>query len=215
MATFNDITGKRFGRLTAIRCTRRGAKGIGVTMWLCVCDCGKEKIIQSAHLVNGSSKSCGCLQREIAKTVNTKHGIKGTRLYDIFENMISRCYNPRCPAFSDYGGRGIAICDTWLQDRQLFFRWAQESGYTDELSIDRINNDKGYSPDNCMWASSKQQNRNRRSNVFITINGVTKVLCEWAQEVGLSHKTISYRIKNGWSHASAVLTPAGEAQSEG
>ena len=215
MPVFNDITGKRFGRLTAIKCTRRGTRAAGVTMWLCVCDCGREKITQAAHLVNGASKSCGCLQREIAKKVNTTHGKRKTRLYEIFENMISRCYNPRCPAFADYGGRGITICNEWLNDRELFFKWSEENGYTDTLSIDRINNDKGYSPDNCKWANRQQQNHNRRSNVLLTINGVTKVLCEWAREVGISHKTISYRLKKGWSHANAVLTPAGEAANEG
>jgi len=207
MAQFKDLTGQRFGRLTVLECIQKATRQGGATKWLCACDCGKTKTIRSVHLINGSTKSCGCLQREIAASVNTKHGLKGSRVYDIFENMLERCYNHKNPAFHNYGGRGIAVCDEWKNNFQSFYDWATTNGYTDKLTLDRKNNDKGYSPDNCRWATRKEQSRNTRSNVLVTINGVTKILSDWATEAGIYRKTLSYRLKSGWNPIDAVTIP--------
>lgn len=199
MPAFKDLTGKTFGRLTALKCTKKATRKSGPSIWLCKCVCGNFKNVQSGHLVNGSTQSCGCLQREKAKESNIKHGMKYERLYNIYTNMLQRCFNCKSNAYKNYGLRGITVCKKWVYDKTTFFKWAISNGYTSKLTLERIDNNKGYSPTNCRWATREEQNRNKRSNVYIQVNGKNKILSDLAKEHGIKRKTLSYRIKSGWS----------------
>ena len=160
MAKLIDLTGQRFGRLTVVE--RTGTSKNGNALWACRCDCGNVAVVRGASLKNGITRSCGCLIAESTKDRNTTHGLRKTRLYHVWANMKDRCLNPNTPSYSYYGGRGITICDEWRDDFQAFYDWAMANGHRDDLSIDRIDNDKGYNPDNCRWATHSEQMHNRR-----------------------------------------------------
>lgn len=139
---------------------------------------------------------------------NYKDGRKGTRLYRIYNAMKSRCYNPNIPSFKYYGGRGITVCNEWLNDFSTFKEWALNNGYNDNLTIERLDVNGNYEPSNCIWATYKVQANNMRSNRLITINGVTKNLTEWSEYYGINVKTVRDRLKRGWDIISALETPA-------
>lgn len=133
----------------------------------------------------------------------------GTRLYNIYNNMILRCTNPNATNYERYGGRGITVCKEWSGKRANinFFRWAEQTGYTDELTLDRIDNSKGYSPENCRWVLPKIQNRNKRNNVYLTLDGKTQILEDWAKELKIDSRVLRSRMKRGWSDYEVLKTP--------
>lgn len=195
-----DLTGLRFGRWAVIQY-------LGTEKWLCKCDCGTVREVKGRSLREGKSQSCGCLHGEIISAQSTKHGKSKTRLYSIYRNMKCRCYTPSASKYEIYGGRGIKVCDEWLGDFMRFYQWAIAHGYSDDLSIDRINSDGNYEPDNCRWATYKVQGNNTNQNHVITYNGKSQTLAEWADELGFSYKVLSERIRRNWGVKRAFETP--------
>lgn len=196
-----DITGQRFGSLTV-------KKYLGRSKWLCVCDCGKETEATTSHIRSGHTKSCGCRRVYVTGEVHRKHGETKSRLYCVWQKMRSRCRRTSDKSFDRYGGRGIQVCEEWARSFEAFAKWAHENGYAENLSIDRIDNDKGYSPDNCRWTDSTEQANNRRSNRLITHNGQTKTLAQWAREKGVRPRTIARRLDRWkWTPGDAIDTP--------
>lgn len=153
-----DLTGQKFGRLTVVE--RHGVKD-GHAAWLCKCDCGNTTVVNGRNLRNGRTTSCGCYHKEILINRSKTHGMSKTRLYRIWHNMKNRCFYTKDKHFNDYGGRGITVCDEWKNDFESFKKWSLSNGYSDELTIDRINNDGNYEPSNCRWVTMKEQCKNR------------------------------------------------------
>ena len=202
-----DVTGKRFGRLTVVKLSGRDAHNH--PLWECVCDCGNVIRIPSSRLRSGNTSSCGCLHNEQLAVRNTRHGDSRTRMYHIYKGMKSRCYREKDASYPDYGGRGIEICSEWLGSRgfENFREWAVTHGYSDGLSIDRIDHDGPYSPNNCRWATNTAQANNRRNNRIIEIDGVTHTLSEWGEITGTDPRTIEARLRTlGWDAKKAVFT---------
>lgn len=180
MRALEDLTGKRFGRLLVIGCA--GKNQSNQTKWSCLCDCGNTITALGYNLKNGNTKSCGCLQKDIMKTQLLKHGKTGSRLFNTWLHMKQRCNNPNDRAYKNYGARGITVCDEWQNDFEAFYTWATTSGYSDNLTIDRIDNNGSYSPENCRWITIQEQQGNKRDNVRVTFNGQIKTVSEWARE---------------------------------
>lgn len=210
---FIDLTGRRFGRLVVVE--REGTQKSGAARWRCHCDCGKSKVIDGTSLRSGHTKSCGCLAHEPAKILNLKHGKRNTRLYGIWNGIKQRCYNPNRQKFASYGGRGITMCDEWRNDFKTFYDWAMTHGYTDELSIDRIDVNGNYEPSNCQWVTVQEQAYNKTTSVTLTYNGETKTIAEWAKVKGLKTVTLWVRLyRYNWSIEKALATPS-KAQKRG
>ncbi|PPA70072.1 hypothetical protein [Jeotgalibacillus proteolyticus] len=204
-----DRTGMRFGRLIVRRLVE--VNKYHQAKWECICDCGNVTIVHYSNLHTGTSKSCGCLKSELNIKRNTKHGLSGRydkdrRIYVIWIHMRSRCLNESDIDYAHYGGRGIKICEEW-SDYAVFYKWAKEKGYNQELTIERIDNDGNYEPTNCRWATRKEQARNRRSNPQFTFNGKTKTIPDWAEEMNISYSALRTRLHDGWSIEKALTTP--------
>lgn len=187
-----DLAGQRFGRLLIKQ--ENGRSSAGNILWLCVCDCGNVSTVNSNNLRNGSIRSCGCFAREQAKIAHTTHGMKGTPIYTTWAAMNSRCTNLNDPAFSYYGERGIMVCERWGKSFENFY--ADMGNKPKGMSIERLNNNLGYSPTNCCWADSKTQNRNSRNTRFIEYKGEVKCIAEWAEELGINYGTLYFRLCN-------------------
>lgn len=203
-----DLTGKRFGMLTVL--TRADNTPGGKTRWDCVCDCGDYATVRGEDIRSGKIKSCGCLRKKTAAAqgkTNTSHGGTGTRLYAEWNGMRGRCENSNGLPYSNYGGRGIVVCDEWRDSFEAFREWALANGYRDDLTLDRKDTNGPYSPDNCRWATMKEQQNNRRNNRLITHDGKTQTIAQWADQTGIAAATISWRLQAGWP-ASDLFIPA-------
>lgn len=170
-------------------------------MWECLCDCGRLVVVRGKCLTQGVTKSCGCFQREEISARASRHGGFGSRLYAVWDSMRQRCNNPNNKAYRNYGGRGISICDEW-NDFALFREWAYSTGYDEEaprgaLTLDRIDVDGNYSPDNCRWSTMKTQSNNRRATVYLEYNHERKPLSEWASVTGIGYTTLWRRYRRG------------------
>ena len=179
-------------------------------MWRCRCDCGNEVSVRSKLLLQGVTKSCGCLAKDRAAEVAAKHHGFGTRLYPIWISMRQRCNNPNCHAYKNYGGRGISICPEW-DDFAVFREWALAAGYDDSAergvyTLDRIDVNGNYTPENCRWVTMRSQSTNRRDTIYLEYDGRIMPLIYWAEEIGVKYCTLFARYKRGWS-PEKILSP--------
>ena len=210
--------GEKYGRLTVLHEIepRRYINSDGRMRykhyWHCCCECGNETDVAEGALKRGDIRSCGCLRKDVTGRKRKTHGLTGTRLFCIYHGIKSRCYNKNDKYYYNYGGRGITMCDEWLNDFNSFVKWANENGYSDipynvgGVSIDRIDNDKGYSPDNCRWATRIEQNNNTRTNRRITVNGETHTVSEWSRITGIELHVINDRIrKHGFTPEESIM----------
>lgn len=214
MANFDDLSGKRFNRLQVIARAENiaFANGRKRTAWVCRCDCGNECIVASISLKSGATASCGCLKAENNRAKWTKHNKSRSRLYGVWCDMKKRCYNPMYKQYNDYGGRGILVCDEWLHDFSAFEKFALEHGYDAEAkfgdcTIDRIDVNGNYSPENCRFVDMKTQNKNKRvTGHLLTYGKKTQNIAAWSRETGIHHVTICQRIMRGWTVEKALTT---------
>lgn len=190
----HDLTGQIFGRLTVIGLDE--SKRTRKTYWLCQCECGKIKSARSDSLLCGAIKSCGCMKKEQDKTnltANHSHKQSGKPLYNVWQSMKRRCYNNNDLHYHRYGGRGIIVCEEWKNSFEAFYKWAIANGYSEGLTIDRIDNNGNYEPSNCKWSTNKEQSNNRSTNIKITIGNATKTLTEWCEIFEVDYMTIRQR----------------------
>lgn len=195
MSKLIDLTGQKFGRLTVLK--RTDKKKFGTYLYLCKCDCGNESLVNRRDLKR--TKSCGCLCKERALAKTKIHGKTNTRLYQVWCGIKQRCLNPNNNRYYIYGAEGKVMCDEWLHNFQAFYDWSMENGFDEnaprgQCTIERIDGTKGYSPDNCKWATAKEQANNRRSNHFVTYKGETYTITELAKKLGVSRTTIRRRL---------------------
>lgn len=206
MPAFVDLTGKKFGRLTVVK--KYGRKQPkGPIHWHCICECGNEKIADGESMKRGNVESCGCKQHDRNKsgTNGRSHGMSQSRQYRIWSHMLGRCNNPTDDGYGDYGGRGIKVCERW----HIFENFLEDikNEYDHSLTIDRIDNNGNYEPSNVRWATQKQQQRNKRSNVLVTVDGETSPMAHFAERYGIRNYHLYHRLKLGWSLERALKTP--------
>ena len=191
-----NLSGKRFNHLVAIERVENTPNGQAV--WKCKCDCGNTTIVRRSNLISGAVKSCGCLVHRSSK--NRTHGMSKSRLYQEWAGIKNRCIYGTVECYKYYGGRGIKMCDEWVNSFENFRDWAFQNGYQDNLTIERIDVNGDYCPDNCKWIPQSEQNNNTRRCVIITYNGKTQNLNDWCKELNLDYKRVHNRLnKLGWS----------------
>ena len=191
--------GDKHNKLTAIRFIRRGKDSH--QYWLFKCDCGNEKVIRKYGVVSGHAKSCGCLQKETASKLRKTHGMTNTKIYYIWWAMYERCYRKKNNNYKHYGARGIKVCKKWYK----FENFYEDMGDIPKgKTLDRIDNNSNYCPNNCRWATRKEQQNNTSRNHFITYKGETKTMAQWADKFGIQYNIFRSRIYIGWDIARAL-----------
>lgn len=198
--------GQKFGRLTLLERLEKNEKRNSY-YFKCMCDCGNECKVLRSDMVNGNTKSCGCLSsRNFAGDITRTHGMRETRQYNIWSMMLARCNKPSNKSYKDYGGKGIRV--EWSKFEEF---WSDMSStYSDDLTIDRIDNSKNYCKENCRWVTKAEQARNKTTNVLITFNGETLPVKTMCEKHGLHYRAIAYRIRSGWEVEKALTTPIKE-----
>ena len=201
-----DLVGETFGKLTVIEFA--GINKHKQSRWKCLCECGNELEVTGLHLKDGHTVSCG---RHAKYTI---HGMTKKRPYRIWQNMKTRCENPRSPSFEYYGARGIAVCDEWRDSFEAFYEWALSNGYADNLTLDRIDVDGDYCPENCQWATLKKQQNNKRNTLVVELDGEKHALREWADIKGIHYSTLYSRYIKGEQPADILREPKGRCGSD-
>lgn len=203
----SNLIGQRFAMLRVIeRTTKSYPSGQKQTHWVCVCDCGNTATIRQCNIVSRGQISCGCQKGRLITEKKTRHGKTGTSIYYRWWNMLRRCEDPKVKSFQDYGARGITVCERW----HLFDNFLTDMGEPPgpEYTLEREDNENGYSPDNCVWSTRIHQQRNTRANRFIMFGGETKTLAEWSEVLKIKSKTLAARIDvYGWSVEKSFTTP--------
>lgn len=209
--TSENLVGMKFGRLTVMdRESPKSKKAKG--LWVCKCECGNVIKVNTSDLKSGNTTSCGCKRKETLRQLRTKHGESNTRLYNVWSDMKKRCYNTKNVDYKNYGGRGITVCDEWM-DFQNFYEWAIANGYDEtaprgQCTIDRIDVDGCYEPENCRWVDRYIQMNNKRNNRILTYNGESHTLAEWCEIVNIPYSCLKSRLnKLHWSVEKTLTTP--------
>ena len=203
MSKLIDLTGNRYNNLVVLEKSRSEK---GVVIWKCICDCGNITYVRGQNLKSGAVKSCGCLRKNAKPTL--RHNMSNSRLYRVWASMKNRCYTPSHHSYNNYGGRGINVCDEWKNSSDAFIEWALDNGYSDDMTIERIDVNNDYCPENCTWIPANKQQRNRRFCQYYTYNSKTMNLMDWCTELGLPYKLVHNRIhKMGWSFERAITEP--------
>lgn len=209
---YNSFIGLQFGYLTITGFgepkKRNDGRNHVTANWKC--KCGKEGNSVFTLIKAGHTNSCGCYRYERVKKVNSRHGLSSHPLYQVYEGMNDRCYNPMNKQYHDYGGRGIIVCESWVNDKLSFFNWALQSGWAEGLEIDRINNDDNYSPANCRFVTRKVNNRNKRNNRLVVFKNESKTLAEWCEILSFKYTIALRRIYRGWTTEEVFNTPIGQ-----
>ena len=201
-----NLVGKRFGNLVVV------SKNTEIhdwrARWNCVCDCGNEIVARADSLTSGQKTSCGCqAHKKWSKSAREKHGMAKTELYRKWASIKQRCLDESRADYERYGGAGIAVCDEWKNSFVSFMNWSLNNGYKEGLSIDRIDNNKEYCPENCRWIKLEEQSANRRSNIYITYNGETKTLTDWCKYFNVDYSRTKAKIKKyGFSFEEAIFS---------
>lgn len=208
----SNLIGKKFNRLTILEKVGQ-YKGDGTYLYKCKCNCGKIKILQGYRVKNGTIKSCGCWQKD--NPPKLKHGMTGTKIFFTWQRILDRCNNKNGKNYKGYGGRGITVCNEWLKFENFrddmyesYLKHCQKFGEKN-TSIDRIDNNGDYCKKNCRWATTKQQNRNRRSNIYLKFKDKEMILADWAKHIGVSFKCLRGRLNRGWTVEQTLTLPHG------
>lgn len=202
MGNIINLTGKIFGKLTVIDENYIRTLS-GAVRWNCICDCGRLTVVIGGDLKSGRTSSCGCFQKEKAKEAQTTHGMHDTPEHHAWNNMKNRCNNEKAPNYHNYGGRGITVCDRWMNSFENFYEDMGPRPSPDH-SLDREEVNGNYEKDNCRWATDLEQQNNRRDNVRYEYDGSTRTVSEWGHILGIKENSIRSRLNRGWSFENAV-----------
>lgn len=203
----NIFIGKKYGKLIIIDFEKHKRKtGYDCWYWLCKCECGNIKLLYPAEVKNGKIKSCGCYKDNLAKLRMSKHNQSTSRLYHCWQDMKARCYRKTHHKYLLYGNRDIRVCDEWLNNYDNFSEWALNNGYSNDLTLDRINVNGNYCPENCRWATPLQQSQNRRNTKKIIVDGVEMLLTDACKKFNISYYSVYGRLKSGWDIEKALTT---------
>lgn len=207
----DTIIGQKFGELLVLNEVPKDIrKDKNHRCFECQCSCGSKTIVTLNHLKTGHTKSCGCMKGKMCSIANTKHGMTGSRIYQIWLHMKHRCFNPKDKEYHRYGGRGISICDEWINNRgfENFYNWAINNDYQEDLTIDRINNDDNYEPNNCRWVNRKEQMNNVGYNIYLRLEDKEHTIAQWSDILGIKQNTIQARKKyHNYDDRAALLKP--------